>query len=255
VSLPRNDFPLLRVTVHPGQGERTRLEILEAWVPAGGLRERRLRTISPGWSRAAEARPGETWLTLDLGARHQPFEAVVLEVADERFFREVRTEIRRDVESISRDGPGWPPQWDPLGHDVIFRLETGGDERAKTRIDARGRSRGVRVRILNGDDRPLTLDNVWVRVPVERMVFDAEADGDYRLVYGSPDLDAPDYDLARTLDEDPEVALATLGPPVRRPFAADVLPWSERHPALLWTGLLVVVAVLAFVTWRALRLA
>ena len=253
VALPRNDFPLLRVTVHPGQRERMRLEILEARVPTGGPGGRREATVPPGWSRAAEARPGETWLTLDLGARHQPFEAVVLEVADERFFREVRTEIRRDVGRVPRDGPGRPPLWDPLGRDVVFRLEAGGEERVKTRLDARGRSRGLRVRVLNGDDRPLVIEDVRVRVPVERVVFEAESGDDYRLAYGSANLTAPEYDLARTLDEDPEVAVAELGPPVRRRFDADILPWSERHPRLLWVGLLVVVAALAFVTWRALR--
>jgi hypothetical protein len=255
VPLPRNDFPLLRVTVYPGQREGLRLEILEARVPAGVPRGSRETTVSPGWSRAAEARPGETWLTLDLGARHQPFEAVVLDVADERFFREVRTEIRRDVGGIPRDGTGWPPLWDPLGRDVIFRLESGGEERVKTHIDARGRSRGLRVRVLNGDDRPLAFESVSVRVPVERVIFGAEPGGAYRLVYGSADLTAPEYDLARTLDEDPEVTVARLGSPVRSRVEADVLPWSERHPALLWAGLLIVVAGLAFVTWRALRLA
>ncbi|MCG6926712.1 MAG: DUF3999 domain-containing protein [Acidobacteria bacterium] len=252
VALPRNDFPLLRLTVHPGQRERMRLEILEAWVPAGrpGRRE---ATVVPGWSRAPEARPGETWLTLDLGARHQPFEAVVLEVADERFFREVRTEIRRDVGRVPGDGSGWPPLWDPLGRDVIFRLEAGAEERVKTRIDARGRSRGLRVRVLNGDDRPLDFESVRVQVPLERVIFAAETGGEYRLAYGSPDLPAPEYDLARTLDETPEVAVVELGPPVRRRFEADVLPWSERHPFFLWIGLLAVVVALAVVTWRALR--
>jgi hypothetical protein len=252
VALPWNDFPLLRVTVHPGQRERMRLEILGARVPAGGPRGQREATVVPRWSRAAEARPGETWLTLDLGARHQPFEAVVLEVADERFFREVRTQIRRDVGRIPPDGPGRPPLWDPLGRDVVFRVEGGGDVREKTRIEARGRSRGLRVRVLNGDDRPLVIEDVRVRVPVERVVFEAES-GDYRLAYGSSDLTAPEYDLARTLDDSPEVAVADLGPPVRRHFEADVLPWSERHPVFLWIGLVVVVAALTFVTWRALR--
>ncbi len=253
VPLSRNDFPLLRVTVHPGPRERMRLEILEARVPAGGPGGRREATLAPVWSRAAEARPGETWLTLDLGARHQPFEGVVLEVADARFFREVRTQIRRDVGRVPRDGPGRLPLWDPLGRDVVFRLETDGEEREKTRIDARGRSRGLRVRVLNGDDRPLVIEDVRVRVPVERVVFEAESGDEYRLAYGSPDLPAPEYDLARTLDEAPEVAVADLGPPVRRHFEADVPPWSERHPALLWVGLVVVVVALAFVTWRALR--
>jgi hypothetical protein len=200
VVLPGNDFPLLRVTVAPGARERMRVEILEAWVPAGGSGPRREETLSPAWSRAAEARPGETWLTLDLGARRQPFEAVVLDVEDERFFREVRTEIRRDVGEVPRNGLVPSPRWDPLGEGAVYRLGDGGRERAKLRIDARGRARALRVRVLNGDDRPLV-----------------------------------------------------LGAPVRRDAVADVLPWTERHPALLWVGLLAVVAALGALTWRALR--
>jgi len=254
VVLPENDFPLLRVTVRPmGARERGRIWALEAWVPAGERRGRREETLSPGWSRAAEARPGETWLTLDLGARHQPFEAVILEVEEERFFREVRTEAREDVTEAPPDGPAPPARWGRLGGGVVYRLEAEGTGREKLRIDARGRARALRVRVLNGDDRPLVVEGVSVRVPVERLLFEAEAGGEYRLTYGAAGLTAPSYDLARTLGDEPEASSAELGPPIRRRFVADVLPWSERHPLLLWVGLLVVVAGLGAVTWRALR--
>ena len=92
-----------------------------------------------------------------------------------------------------------------------------------------------------------------MRVPVERVLFEAESGAEYRLTYGAPGLTAPDYDLGRTLGDEPESSLADLGSPVRREVEADVLPWSERHPALLWVGLLLVVAALGAVTWRALR--
>jgi len=253
VRLPENDFPLLRVSVRPGARERVRIWVLEAWVPAGKARGRREETLSPGWSRAPQAREGETWLTLDLGARHQPFESVILEVQDERFFREVRTEVRRDLAVSDPDRPAPAERWDPLGQGVVYRIEDGGTLRERLGIDARGRARALRVRILNGDDRPLVITGVRVRVPVERLVFDAEPGVEYRLTYGAPDLGPPAYDLARTLGEDPETSAAELGPPVRGAVEADVLPWSERHPRLLWIGLLVVVAALGLVTWRALR--
>jgi hypothetical protein len=86
---------------------------------------------------------------------------------------------------------------------------------------------------------------------VERLLFEA-SDGHHALTYGAPKLTAPTYDLARTLDEEAGTSVATLGPPVRRDVVADVLPWTERHPVLLWAGLLMVVAALAAVTWRAL---
>jgi hypothetical protein len=33
------------------------------------------------------------------------------------------------------------------------------------------------------------------------------------------------------------------------------IPWTERHPALLWAGLVITVVVLGLVTHRALRAA
>jgi hypothetical protein len=230
-----------------------RIEILEAWVPAGGTGPTHEETLSPGWSRAAEARPGETWLTLDLGARHQPFDGLVLQVEDERFFREVRTEVRRDLEAPPRGMPAPPSQWDLLSADAIYRFEDRGEMREKLCIDARGRARAVRLRIANGDDRPLAYEDVEVRVPVERLLFQAREGEEYRLAYGASDLKAPQYDLARTLDAAVEAPWVELGPPVRVEAAADVLPWTERHPVLLWAGLLLVVATLGGVTWRAIR--
>jgi hypothetical protein len=46
-----------------------------------------------------------------------------------------------------------------------------------------------------------------------------------------------------------------LQPPVRVPAASDLPPWTERHPALLWAGLVATVLVLGLVTRRALRAA
>jgi hypothetical protein len=95
-----------------------------------------------------------------------------------------------------------------------------------------------------------------VSVPVERVVFEAAAGRSYRLVYGSREP-APTFDLARTVGDPAAWAAGAadvaLGA-VRRnaPLPAPV-PWTERHPALLWGGLLAVVAALGLLTLRALR--
>jgi hypothetical protein len=92
-----------------------------------------------------------------------------------------------------------------------------------------------------------------VVAPVERLLLDVPRGGEFTLTYGAPDLPPPTYDLGRTLDADSEAVAAELGPPIRRDVVADVLPWTERHPLLLWVGLLLVVAALGAITWRALR--
>jgi Protein of unknown function (DUF3999) len=253
VPLPENDFPLLRVTVYPGPGEREPVAIRRAWVPAGEHPPRRETVLEPRWSRAEDPRSGETWLTLDLGARHQPFHAVALEVENARFFREARVEARR--EPLSTGGPSSALAWAEVGRGVVYRLEHDGQTRECLRIRAVGRERVLRLRIRNRDDQPLRIAGVHVVVPVERMLFEAASGSRYRLTYGAPALTAPTYDLTRTLGvEEGPPSRAELGPPVRRAVPAEPPPpWSERYPALLWGGLLAVVAGLGAITWRALR--
>jgi hypothetical protein len=253
VALPENDFALLRITVFPGPRERERVSIEDAWLPGGERLARREEVLAPRWSRADEPRSRETWLTLDLGARHQPYRAVVLDVEDERFFREAWLEAREDPTLSASDTIAPPERWNGVGRGVVYRLEHGGESRECLRVEAGGRARALRLRLRNRDDRPLRVRGVSVVAPVERLLFEASRGGEYTLTYGAPDLRAPTYDLARTLGEDPEAGTAELGPPIRRDVVADVLPWTERHPVLLWVGLLLVVAALGALTWRALR--
>ena len=255
VDLPENDFPLLRVVAHPAPDEKGRPAIDDAWVPGEGRPPRGEERLVARWSEAQDPKARETWLTLDLGARHQPFHAVELEVADERFFRETRVEARRDPRT-----PGGVAWWEEIGRGALYRLAHEERRRECLRIEARGRERALRVSVRNLDDRPLRVRGVAVQVPVERLLFEAERPGGYRLTYGSSDQTTPSYDLARTAGDlvawSEAAQQARLGPP-RRVVAAreDDRPWTERHPSLLWSGLLAVVVALGGLTWRALRVA
>jgi len=253
VDLPDNDFPLLRVVVSPAPDERVRPTIEDAFVPGDGRPKRPEERLEVRWSEAQDAPSRETWLTLDLGARHQPLESVSLDVADERFLREVLVEARREPRTA-----GGPVGWEEIGRGQVHRLEHEGRSRECLRVEARGRERSLRLRVRNRDDRPLRVRGVVAGVPVERLLFEADAPGGYRLTYGSADRPAPVYDLARTAGDLEAWAQAarpgSLGPVRRRESpAGEDLPWTERHPALLWAGLLAVVVALGGLTLAALR--
>jgi hypothetical protein len=97
-------------------------------------------------------------------------------------------------------------------------------------------------------------------VPVERLAFEARPGAPYVLSYGDPTLSPPVYDLARTAG-DPALFAAraadaeVLAPRLVASPAPAPPPWTERHPAVLWAGLVVVVGALGAVTWRALKIA
>lgn len=253
VDLPENDFPLLRVVVSPAPDEKARPAIEDAFVPGDGRPKRPEERLVVRWSEAQDAPSRETWLTLDLGARHQPLESVSLDVADERFLREVLVEARREPRTA-----GGPVGWEEIGRGQVHRLEHEGRSRECLRVEARGRERSLRLRVRNRDDRPLRVRGVVAGVPVERLLFEATAPGGYRLTYGLAARPAPVYDLARTAGDLAAWAqtarTGSLGPVRRRASpVVDDLPWTERHPALLWAGLLAVVVALGGLTLAALR--
>jgi len=249
VPLPDNGFRFLRVTVSPGAGEERPFAItdVEARRRPPPVEE---RAQPLGFVTEPEAEPGETRLRLDLGARQQPFTGLELEVADARFFREVRVEAWNEAES-GRQG-----RWHSLGSGCLFRGGPGSRLGERLRLDVAGRAGALRLRIRNGDDRPLDVRRVTLRVPVERVFFEAAAGASYRLRYGDPELTPPRYDLNRTAPAGApfwEGAREAVLGPAEPAGPARLPPWSERHPGLVQAALVAAVALLGALTWSVWR--
>jgi len=259
LALPENDARFLRLAVHHGDGDPERIEIREASARTSRRRAPTTVPIPTRLMRHEDAQRHETLLTLDLGARAQPFQRVEVEVADARFLRGVVVEARRDPPP-SQPGRTPPPiAWAPLGEGCLYRYEAPNGPSEALSLPVGGRERAIRLRILNRDDRPLDVRGVTVLAPRERLFFEASAGRRYRLTYGAPGVVAPSYDFSRTMGEVEawavSAATARLGTPVRRRVAPPEVPWTDRHPAILWTGLVFAAASLGALTWRALRTA
>jgi hypothetical protein len=258
VTLPENNQQFLRVTVMRGDDETEDLEIREVRAGTAAWRRPREVPLAPRVVKTEDAARHETLLTLDLGARHQPFRSIALEVEDPRFFRGVTVEARLEPAATAQAGDPLPP-WISLGECAIYRYEVSGRTVENLRLELSGRHRTLRLRIHNRDDAPLVLGAVTAGVPVERLAFEAATQGRYRLRYGAPALAAPAFDLPRTVGDaalwTASAAEARLAPPAPIPPAPLRLPWTDRHPALLWAGLLATVIILGLVTHRALRAA
>ncbi len=112
------------------------------------------------------------------------------------------------------------------------------------------------VSIDNGDDAPLALTDVRLEMAERRLCFDAAAGASYALFYGDPALTAPRYDYATLFVPEADAALANPGPEENNPRyqpRRDGRPFTERHPALLWLALLLVVAVLGGVAVKTAK--
>jgi len=112
------------------------------------------------------------------------------------------------------------------------------------------------VTIDNGDDPPLPLQAVRLQMIQRQLCFDAAAGAAYTLFYGDPALLAPRYDYAALFTADENAAAATLENEENNPAyqpRPDQRPFTEKHPGLLWTALVLVVLVLGIVALRTAK--
>ncbi len=121
-----------------------------------------------------------------------------------------------------------------------------------------GRVSALELRIEDGDDAPLTLGPVSAHLPLAD-IFLVAGEGNYHLLVGHPDEEAPRYELERVRD----VVLAVKASPVvsgpleknpRFSARSRLAPGSTLlHKGIVWTVLLVAAAILGGLTLRVAR--
>jgi hypothetical protein len=114
----------------------------------------------------------------------------------------------------------------------------------------------IRVVVHNGDDPPLKLIGARLQQLERRLYFDASAQGGLTLYYGDEKLEQPVYDYSKLFLRDKTPVPAQLGPEMSNTAYTgrpDDRPWSERHPMVLWTAIIVAVVTLGGVALRSMR--
>ena len=112
----------------------------------------------------------------------------------------------------------------------------------------------VEVAVDNGDDTPLPIHAVRLEMRQRKICFDISSRQPLTLYYGDPALTTPQYDYARLFSPSDATQTAQLGAEQLNPDyrdRPDARPLTERHPHLLWIGLLVVICILAMVAIRS----
>ncbi len=117
-------------------------------------------------------------------------------------------------------------------------------------------SGSLRLTVDNGNDPPLAIADAQIFARERRVYFDANGGATFTLYYGDDPLSAPVYDYAKLFRAADHAAVAGLGPELSNPAyrgRPDERPWTERHPALLWTALALAVLGLGALALRGLR--
>lgn len=110
------------------------------------------------------------------------------------------------------------------------------------------------ITIDNGDNTPLVPASVRLEMLKRDLCFEGSG-GPYALYYGDPKLSPPRYDLGQFLVvHAKDAAQAKAGPEQPNPEyqpRPDDRPFTEKHPALLWIALALVIILLGAIALRS----
>lgn len=112
------------------------------------------------------------------------------------------------------------------------------------------------ITIDNGDDVPLMMQSVRLQMLERDLCFEAAGSGNYTLYYGDGALAAPRYDYAMLFTAQSDAAKVAAGADVAnagyepRP---DERPFTEKHPALLWAALVLVIGLLGAIALGSVK--
>ncbi|MBS1801991.1 MAG: DUF3999 family protein [Acidobacteria bacterium] len=256
--LPTSDFRYLHFSVsgplHPED--------------VGGISLGQVSTAKPAYVTVAEShestRKDRSTLIEFTVPANVPVDRVVFSAPEQpaNFSRDVTINVE-EVSTRPRDEAALPlPTYTSRGN--LLRVHT---TQADHKIDLEsmdvttgravfgGPSRWV-ITIDNGDDAPLVPSMVRLEM-FERDICFQSAPGEYALYYGDTALSAPRYDLAQfTVIHPQDAARVSAGAEQPNPqlqSRPDDRPFSERHPALLWIALAVVIALLGLIALRTAR--
>jgi hypothetical protein len=240
VAMPVNDYRFLRVTLSRLEGKLPTLEGVvvgaEVTIP------RRLVTVPATLSRREDGRRHRTVFTVDIGRLSRDLAELQFEVKETTFDRPVTIEAAQ---------AGRKYEW--VGGGAVRRVAAG--QKVTVPLPVRD-ARRLRIYVLNGDDRPLSVRGITLRRVRRGLVFSADPAHTYELWYGRPDAPWPNYEIQRLplITPPAQLASAALGEahtlPVKPPPPP---PWSERHRAVFWGVLTVVIVLLGVLIVRAMR--
>lgn len=223
-------------------------EVLEASI-ANRQREKAKFTDWTAKSLITQER-GKTVVTWQ-GSEKMPLEHIQIDVDNNEvnFSRPATLFCGREKEELAKE-----PHFDVMTHADIARVRL---ERKQRKIEYESlevepgalHCKNYKLEIVNGDDAPLKITAIKPQ-SIERRIYWKNDAAAPKLYYGDKKTGAPEYDFAKFFDESANVVRAELGPEIANAeYAArpDERPWSERHPQVLWTAL--IIAVVGLGAW------
>lgn len=265
VAFQVNDFRYLRLTVYTMADDPRRIQITSAAAALietlPGIEPQPVPTVSGTLSFDSEKK--ESIYAVDVGYRNLPVVRAIVSASDAYFHRgfelrgrnspTVRVQLKTETgwDMVEREAP-----WNPIARGVIYRIQE--EDRMHEHVVLEGFNapyRYFQLRISEGDNPPLAIEDVKMFRNSADVVFKAQPGHTYALVGGNPEAQAPSYDLAQTIKDLGERSLpaAVVGAVTPLSHAPRLEPWTERHRVVIWLALLLAVGVMLCLILSNLR--
>jgi hypothetical protein len=182
--------------------------------------------------------PGETRLTLNLGAANLDIAGLQIETTEPLFTRQVSIAVPQISEDAIRE--------QMIGQGVIYRVAIEGQpasENLSVPLENLVRSRELILFIKNGDSPPLPIKAVRAERRPVYLVFLARQPGAFHLLTGNAHCATPHYDLAGLGMNLKSVPVAAI----QIPLPSDN---PDFHPPEVLPGLEVTGAALDMAEWK-----
>jgi len=192
---------------------------------------------------------GDSAWGFDLGTGQMPVSSLEFTTDQVEFYRCVSV-------TTSADGKQY---WDGGTFGEIYRYMEGSHRVEKLSVPINNYSfsgnRYWHVEVKNLNDERLSNVKLSVFMVPKLILFRPAAGHSYRLAYGNEKAPPPQYDLERTLhvSATEEAFPDTLANEEENNTYQDPRPFSERHPALLWTALALAAVALGYTALRTMR--
>ncbi len=188
VAFPPGAWPFLRLTVDDRRSEP--VPFSGARIHGVALESSPLEPVPIAILERIE-NPGETRLTLNLGAAHLQLAQLRVETSDTLFTRELTAAVRRISENAVIE--------QALARGTIYRLAIEGQPVSSNlsfSVEAAVPSNEMVLLIQNHDSPPLRISGLTAERRPVYVIFHAPQSGRYHLLTGHAQCPAPRYDLA-----------------------------------------------------------
>jgi hypothetical protein len=188
VTIPAGTWPWLRLTVDDGRSPAVPFTGARVYAAVATATPKETQTVA---ITERNENPGETRLTLNLGAANLDVASVQLETSEPLFTRSVTLAVPQIAEDTIRE--------QVIGQGVIYRVAIEGQPVSvdlSLPLETRVPARELVLLIRNEDSPPLPISAVRIERRPVYLVFLARQTGTLHLLTGNKSCPAPRYDLS-----------------------------------------------------------